>query len=103
MSIFDPVAYSIIIYKYVVLSINDIALYKLFWEGHSESNCEVDRRSGSSLGIEYRDYPGNDPPFTIHDSLSRILSSPWHWMSFAKNKAKAIVKWIEDIKKIAED
>jgi len=26
----------------------------------------------------------------------------WHWMSFGKNKAKAIVKWFEDIKKFAE-
>ena len=27
----------------------------------------------------------------------------WHWMSFGKNKAKAIVKYIEAIKKFAED
>jgi len=26
----------------------------------------------------------------------------WHWMSFGKNKAKAIVKWIDEIKKFAE-
>ena len=26
----------------------------------------------------------------------------WHWMSFGRNKAKAIVKWYEDIKKFAE-
>ncbi len=26
----------------------------------------------------------------------------WHWMSFGKNKAKAIVKWIEEIKRFAE-
>jgi hypothetical protein len=28
--------------------------------------------------------------------------TPWHWMSFGKNKAKAIVKWIEEIRKFAE-
>ena len=27
----------------------------------------------------------------------------WHWMSFGKNKAKAIVKWIEEIKKFAAE
>ena len=27
----------------------------------------------------------------------------WHWMSFGKNKAKAIVKWFEHIKKFAEE
>lgn len=27
----------------------------------------------------------------------------WHWMSFGKNKAKAIVKWIEEIRKFAEE
>ena len=27
----------------------------------------------------------------------------WHWMSFGKNKAKAILKWIEHIKKFAEE
>lgn len=27
----------------------------------------------------------------------------WHYMSFGKNKAKAIVKWIEEIKKFAEE
>jgi hypothetical protein len=26
----------------------------------------------------------------------------WHWMSFGKNKAKAIVKWLEEIRKFAE-
>lgn len=26
----------------------------------------------------------------------------WHWMSFGKNKAKAIVRWYEEIKKFAE-
>lgn len=26
----------------------------------------------------------------------------WHWFSFGKNKAKAIVKWFEEIKKFAE-
>jgi hypothetical protein len=28
--------------------------------------------------------------------------TPWHWMSFGKNKAKGIVKWMEEIKKFAE-
>ena len=27
----------------------------------------------------------------------------WHWMSFGKNKAKAIVKWFEAVKKFAEE
>ncbi len=27
----------------------------------------------------------------------------WHWMSFGKNKAKAIVKYFEAIKKFAEE
>ncbi len=27
----------------------------------------------------------------------------WHWLSFGKNKAKAIVKWYEEIKKFAEE
>ena len=27
----------------------------------------------------------------------------WHYMSFGKNKAKAIVKWIEEIKRFAEE
>lgn len=27
----------------------------------------------------------------------------WHWMSFGKNKAKAIVKYFEEIKKFAEE
>jgi hypothetical protein len=27
----------------------------------------------------------------------------WHWMSFGKNKAKAIVKWYDAIKKFAEE
>ena len=27
----------------------------------------------------------------------------WHWLSFGKNKAKAIVKWIDAIKKFAEE
>jgi hypothetical protein len=27
----------------------------------------------------------------------------WHWMSFGKNKAKAIVKYYEAIKKFAEE
>ena len=27
----------------------------------------------------------------------------WHWMSFGKNKAKAIVKWFEAIKQFAEE
>jgi len=26
----------------------------------------------------------------------------WHWMSFGKNKAKAIVKYFEEIKKFSE-
>lgn len=29
--------------------------------------------------------------------------TPWHWMSFGKMKAKAIVKYFEAIKKFAED
>jgi hypothetical protein len=28
--------------------------------------------------------------------------TPWHWMAFGKNKAKAIVKFYEEIKKFAE-
>mgnify|MGYP001235009050 CR=1 FL=1 len=27
----------------------------------------------------------------------------WHWLSFGKNKAKAIVKFYEEIKKFAEE
>ena len=27
----------------------------------------------------------------------------WHWMSFGKNKARAIVKYIEEIKKFAQE
>lgn len=27
----------------------------------------------------------------------------WHWMSFGKNKARAIVKYFEAIKKFAEE
>lgn len=27
----------------------------------------------------------------------------WHWLSFGKNKAKAIVKWFDAIKKFAEE
>ncbi len=27
----------------------------------------------------------------------------WHWMSFGKNKAKAIIKYFEAIKKFAEE
>ena len=27
----------------------------------------------------------------------------WHWMSFGKTKAKAIVKWIEEIRKFSEE
>jgi hypothetical protein len=27
----------------------------------------------------------------------------WHWFSFGKNKAKAIVKWFDAIKKFAEE
>ena len=27
----------------------------------------------------------------------------WHWISFGKNKAKAIVKYFEEIKKFAEE
>jgi hypothetical protein len=27
----------------------------------------------------------------------------WHWMSFGKNKAKAIAKYIDAIKKFAEE
>jgi hypothetical protein len=27
----------------------------------------------------------------------------WHWMSFGKNKAKAIVKWIDEIKKFVDE
>jgi hypothetical protein len=27
----------------------------------------------------------------------------WHWLSFGKNKAKAIVKYFEAIKKFAEE
>ena len=27
----------------------------------------------------------------------------WHWMSFGKNKAKAIVKYIDAIRKFAEE
>ncbi len=27
----------------------------------------------------------------------------WHWMSFGKNKAKAIVKYFDAIKKFAEE
>lgn len=26
----------------------------------------------------------------------------WHWFTFGKSKAKAIVKWFEEIKKFAE-
>jgi hypothetical protein len=29
--------------------------------------------------------------------------TPWHWMSFGKNKAKGIVKWYEEIKKFSEE
>ena len=28
--------------------------------------------------------------------------TPWHWMSFGRNKAKGIVKWYEEIKKFSE-
>jgi hypothetical protein len=31
------------------------------------------------------------------------LNTPWHWLSFGKNKAKAIVKHYAVIKKIAEE
>jgi hypothetical protein len=27
----------------------------------------------------------------------------WHWISFGKNKAKAIVKYFEEIKRFAEE
>ena len=29
--------------------------------------------------------------------------TPWHWLAFGKNKAKAIVKFYEAIKKFAEE
>lgn len=29
--------------------------------------------------------------------------TPWHWVSFGKNKAKAIVKFFDAIKKFAEE
>jgi hypothetical protein len=30
-------------------------------------------------------------------------NTSWHWLSFGKNKAKAIVKYFEEIKKFAEE
>lgn len=29
--------------------------------------------------------------------------TPWHWLSFGKNKAKAIVRFFDAIKKFAEE
>lgn len=29
--------------------------------------------------------------------------TPWHWLAFGKNKAKAIVKYFEAIKKFSEE
>ncbi len=29
--------------------------------------------------------------------------TPWHWLSFGKNKAKAIIKYFDAIKKFAEE
>jgi len=29
--------------------------------------------------------------------------TPWHWLAFGKNKAKAIVKYFEAIKKFADE
>lgn len=30
-------------------------------------------------------------------------NTPWHWLSFGKMKAKAIVKYFEEIKKFSEE
>ncbi len=30
-------------------------------------------------------------------------TNAWHWVSFGKNKAKAIIKYFDEIKKFAEE
>lgn len=76
-----------------------------------------DQRSGQ-LKLKKDDSPmPNEENTTAKPEISEFKGNPvlripvvdnpdpainWHWMSFGKNKAKAIVKWIDEIKKFAE-
>ena len=51
---------------------------------------------------EMSEYKGK-PILRIPTAESTDLEATSHWMSFGKNKAKAIVKYIEVIKKFAEE
>ncbi len=52
--------------------------------------------------IFFEEYKGK-PVMRIPLVDAPSQSNTWHWFSFGKNKAKAIVKYFEEIKKFAEE
>jgi hypothetical protein len=63
-----------------------------------EDSMEEEKNEAQPIIGEYKGKP-----------ILRILTvdepnpeTTWHWMSFGKNKAKAIVKYYDEIKKFAE-
>ena len=60
---------------------------------------EEEKKSAQPEMSEYKGKPVLRIPVVDDPSPD----TPWHWLAFGKNKAKAIVKFYEAIKKFAED
>jgi hypothetical protein len=60
---------------------------------------EEEKKEAKPIIDEYKGKPVLRIP-TVDDPNPE---TSWHWLSFGKNKAKAIVKWFDAIKKFAEE
>ena len=60
---------------------------------------EEEAKSSEPIMSEYQ----GKPVLRIPTVENPNPETTWHWMSFGKNKAKAIVKYFDAIKKFAEE
>ena len=58
-----------------------------------------DKKSAQPVIDEYKGKPVLRIPLVDDPNPE----TSWHWLSFGKNKAKAILKWIDEIRKFAEE
>jgi hypothetical protein len=62
---------------------------------------EEEKKESQSAQPTIGEYQGK-PVLRIPLVDNPSLENTWHWFTFGKNKAKAIVKFYEQIKKFAE-
>jgi len=74
--------------------------YEKMAEARKKKAIEVEEQKEVQPSVG--EYQGK-PILRIPTVASPNPDTTWHWMSFGKNKAKAIVKYFDAIKKFAEE